>query len=106
MARVLRSILTGFFVIAVFYLIGGRDSITWIRAKWRAFQQPPTADQMRAPVDPVVPLRASLPPEAVHGKMWLSDPPRPVSIAIVLAGIMLTAAIAMYVTGRAPVRSG
>jgi hypothetical protein len=104
--RVLRPILIGFLVIAVFYLLGGRDSIVWIRARWRAFEQPPTADQMRLPADTVVPLRASLPREAVRGKMWLSDPPRPISIALVLSAIMLSALTAMYVTGRSPVRSG
>ena len=104
--RAVRPILIGFFAIAVFYLLGGRDSIAWIRARWRAFQQPPTADQMRAPVEPVAPLRASLPPEAVRGKMWLSEPPRPLSIALVLSAIMTIAVIAMYVTGRAAVRSG
>ena len=104
--RVLRPILIGFLAIALFYLLGGRSSIAWMRARWRAFQQPPTADQMRMPADTVVPLRASLPREAVRGKMWLSDPPRPISIAVVLTAILVAAVTAMYVTGRSPVRSG
>jgi hypothetical protein len=97
--RILRSILVGFLVIAIVYLLGGRESIAWIRARWRAFQQPPAAEQVRVPTD-TVPFRASLPREAVRGKMWLADPPRPASIALVLTAILLSAVAAMYVTGR------
>lgn len=84
----------------MFYMVGGAGLIRTVRARWRASLQPPTADQMRAPVDTVVPLRATLPAEAIRGKMWLSDPPRPTSIAVVLTMIVLTAVCAMYVTGR------
>jgi hypothetical protein len=98
--RALRRFLVAFFAIAVFYMIGGSDAIRWARARWRASLQPPSADDMRPPADPAVPLRATLPPEAVRGRMWLSDPPRPISIAVVLGSILLGAVIAMYVTGR------
>ena len=100
MTRALSSILIVFLAVAVFYLIGGRDALRWARDRWRASLQPPTAEQMRATPDTVVPLRATLPREAVRGKVWLSDPPRPLSIAVVLTAILGGALIAMYVTGR------
>jgi hypothetical protein len=100
MTRAARTILVGFLILAVFYLLGGRESIRYLRARWGAFQQPPTVDQLRAPVEPAIPLRATLPRNAVRGKMWLSDPPKPVSIAVVLAAILVTAVLAMYITGR------
>jgi hypothetical protein len=100
MKRLIRPILAVFVAVALFYMFGGSDAIRRLRSRWRAFQQPPTVEQMRAPVEPVVPLRAALPPDAVRGRMWLSDPPGRVSIAVVLAAILTTAVIAMYVTGR------
>ena len=100
MSNALSRALLAFLVVALFYLMGGADAIRWARDKWRTSLQPPTADQMRIPADTVVPLRASLPPQAVRGKMWLSDPPRPVSITIVLTAILCGAVIVMYMTGR------
>ena len=100
MRRVARQLLIGFVAVAAFYMMGGRDAIRWTRARWRASLQPPPADQLGVPADPAVPLRATLPPEAVRGKMWLSEPPRPLSIAIVITTIMVGAVIAMYYTGR------
>jgi hypothetical protein len=104
MRRLLRQTLIAFVVFAALYTLGGREVLQWARARWRASLLPPTADQMRMPADTLVPLRASLPPAAVRGKMWLSDPPRPISIAIVLTLILLGAVTAMYVTGK-PQRS-
>jgi hypothetical protein len=100
MSRALRQLLVAFVAFAAFYLLGGRDVIRWARARWRASLQPPTAEQLRAPVDTAIPLRATLPPEAVRGRMWLSEPPRPMSIAVVLSSIMIVAVVAMYYTGR------
>jgi hypothetical protein len=100
MKRLIRPILVTFVAVALFYMLGGSDGVRRIQGRWRAFQQPPTVEQMRVPVRPVVPLRAALPPEAVRGRMWLSDPPGRVSIAVVLAAILTAAGIAMYVTGR------
>ena len=100
MSRLVRQLLIAFVAIGLFYLLGGSDTVRRVRARWRAFQQPPTADQMRAPADTAVPLRATLPREAVRGKMWLSDPPRPASIAIVLTLILSGAVIAMLLTGK------
>ena len=77
MSRASRRILIVLVVIGAFYSFGGLDALRWARARWRASLQPPTADQLRAAPDTVVPLRASLPPSAVRGRMWLSDPPRP-----------------------------
>jgi hypothetical protein len=94
-----------FVAVALFYMLGGSDAIRRLRARWRAFQQPPAIEQMRAPVEPVAPLRATLPQEMVRGKMWLSDSPRPLSIAIVLTTIIMGAVGAMYVTGRPGRRS-
>ena len=105
MRRITRQLLIASTALAIFYMMGGSDAIRWARARWRASLQPPTADQLRAPVEPVVPLRATLPPEAVRGRMWLSDPPRPLTIAIVLTLILGGAVIAMYVTGRPAERS-
>jgi hypothetical protein len=99
-SRAFRHLLIAFVVVAVFYIAGGTEAIRWARARWRASLQPPTADQMRAPVDTLVPLHASLDRKVVGGKVWLSDPPRPVSIAIVLTTILLGAVAAMYVSGR------
>lgn len=99
-SRLPRQLLIAFVAVAVFYMVGGREAIRGMRARWRASLQPPTADQLRLPIDTAVPLRASLPPDAVRGRMWLSDPPRPVSIAVVLSSILLGAIIAMYATGR------
>src|ERR1700752_726800 len=100
MRRAARQLLIAFVVLAAFYMMGGSDAIRWARARWRASLQPQTADQLRAPADTAIPLRATLPPEAVRGKMWLSEPPRPVSIAIVLTSIIMSAVIAMYFSGR------
>jgi hypothetical protein len=99
-SRLPRQLLIAFVAVAVFYMAGGREAIRSARARWRTSLQPPTADQMRLPVDTAVPLRASLPPDAVQGRTWLSDPPRPLSIAVVLTSILLSAVIAMYATGR------
>lgn len=96
----MRQLLIAFVAVAIFYMIGGKDAIRWARARWRASLQPPTAEQMVVVADTGIPLRATLPPEVVRGKMWLSDPPRPASIAIVLTAIILGAVIAMYATGR------
>ena len=86
----------------LFYMVGGMDAYRWARARNRSALAPPTADQLarvRAePPPPAVPTR--LPPEAIRGKMWLSDPPRPGSIALVLTGIVLFTVAAMYYTGR------
>lgn len=101
MSRLIRQLLIAFVTVAAFYMLGGSDAIRWARARWRASLQPPTAEQMRVPSDTLIPLKAALPPEAVRGKMWLSEPPRPLSIAIVLTVILASAVIAMYVTGRA-----
>src|SRR6185369_7577216 len=97
MGRASRQILIALVVLTAFYLLGGIDGARSLRARWRAWQQPPTADQVRSPVDTLVPLRATLPP--VPGKMWLSEPPRPLAISIVLMSILVGAVIAMYVTG-------
>jgi hypothetical protein len=100
MHRVARQVMIAFVALAAFYMMGGGDAIRWARARWRASLQPPTADQLRLPADTAIPLRAALPPEAVRGKMWLSEPPRPTSIAIVLTSIIIGAVAAMYYTGR------
>lgn len=105
MRRLLRPTLYLFVAVALFHLAGGRAALRSARARWRLFQQPPTAEQMRVPVEPVVPLPASLPAQAVRGKMWLSEPPRPLSIAVVLSAILLGAVIAMFVTGRSERRA-
>jgi hypothetical protein len=100
MSRASRRILIALVVLGGFYSFGGLDAIRWARARWRASLQPPTPDQLRVATDTVVPLRASLPATAVRGKMWLSDPPRPVTIGVVLAAILAGAVIAMFITGR------
>jgi hypothetical protein len=100
MSRASRRILIVLVVIGAFYSFGGLDALRWARARWRASLQPPTADQLRAVPDTVVPLRAALPPAAVRSRMWLSDPPRPVTIGVVLTAILASAVIAMFVTGR------
>ena len=95
-----RSIYTGL-GLALFYMIGGLDAYRWARSRIRAALQPPTAEQLaRTTPEPPPPLRAALPPEAVRGKMWLSDPPRPASVAVVLTSIVFCTVLAMYVTGR------
>lgn len=87
-------------LVAFFFASGGSGAVRRLRTRWRAWLQPPTADQIqRAPAD-TAPLRATLPPEAVRGKMWLADPPRPVSVAIVLSAILAGALLTMYFTGR------
>jgi hypothetical protein len=99
MGRASRQILIALVLLSVFYMAGGIEAARSVRARWRAWQQPPTVEQVaRAPVDTLVPLRATLPP--VAGKMWLSEPPRPLTISIVLLTILLGAVIAMYVSGR------
>ena len=86
---------------AMFYMVGGMDAYRWARARIRAALQPPTAEQLaRTTPEPPVPLRATLPPEAVRGKMWLSEPPQPLSVAIVLASIVCCSVLGMYFTGR------
>src|SRR4051812_38451755 len=88
-------------IAGLFFAGGGGDAARRMRTRWRAWLQPPTADQMqRALPDTGTPLQAALPPEAVRGKMWLAEPPRPVSVAVVLASIMASALLAMYFTGR------
>ena len=100
MGRASRQILIALLALSAFYLLGGLEGARSLRARWRAWQQPPTVEQVaRAPVaDTLVPLRATLPP--VAGKMWLSEPPRPLTISIVLLTILLGAVVAMYVSGR------
>lgn len=100
MGRASRQILIALVLLSVFYMAGGLEAARSLRARWRAWQQPPAVEQVaRAPVvDTLVPLRATLPP--IAGKMWLSEPPRPLTISIVLLSILLGAVIAMYVSGR------
>jgi hypothetical protein len=99
MNRASRHILMALLVLSAFYMLGGIEGARSVRARWRAWQQPPAVtEQVRAPVDTLVPLRATLPP--VPGRMWLSEPPRPLTISIVLASILLSAVFAMYATGR------
>jgi hypothetical protein len=87
-------------LVAFFFASGGNSAVRSLRARWRAWLQPPTADQIqRAPAD-TAPLRATLPPEAVRGKMWLAEPPRPASIALALVSIVAGALLTMYFTGR------
>ena len=87
--------------LAFFYMVDGMDAYRWARARIRAALQPPTIQQLaRSTPEPPPPLRATLPPEAVRGKMWLSDPPRPTSVAIVLTSIVCCTVLAMYLTGR------
>jgi hypothetical protein len=101
MNRASRHILIALLALSAFYMFGGIEGARSLRARWRAWQQPPAVtEQVRAPVDTLVPLRATLPP--VQGKMWLSQPPRPLTISIVLTSILLGAVIAMYATGRPP----
>jgi hypothetical protein len=91
--------------LVLFYIVGGLDAYRWARMRIRVALQPPTAAQLaRTTPEPPPPLRAALPPEAVRGRMWLSDPPKPTSIAIVLSSIVLCTIGAMYVTGRPPRR--
>jgi hypothetical protein len=96
------AILAGLVVV---YFAGGDDALRWMRARWQAsLQPPPVVDQgPRLPEPP--PLPAALPREAVRGRLWLSDPPRPVTIAVVISGIMLGAIALMYFTGRPSRRS-
>ena len=104
-SRWLRRLAVAAFILGVVYLAGGSDGYRWLRARIRAALQPPTADQMqRAPVDTAVPLRATLPPEAVRGRMWLSDPPRPLAVAVVLTSIITSAFLMMFFTGRSAPR--
>ena len=86
--------------IAVFLAFGGIDLLKEAQARWRAYLQPPTVEQVQRAPDPPPALRAALPREAVRGKMWLSDPPRPVTVAIVLVSIVTGTLLAMYFTGR------
>ena len=88
--------------LALLYMVGGLDAYRWARARIRSALQPPTPEQMARVTPEPVPLRATLPPEAMRGKMWLSDPPRPTSVAIVLTLIVLCTVGAMYVTGKPP----
>jgi hypothetical protein len=98
MGRASRQLVVALVVLSAFYMLGGIDAARSLRARWRAWQQPPVAEQVRAPVDTLVPLRATLP--VVQGKMWLSEPPRPLTIGIVLSVIIAGAVIAMFATGR------
>jgi hypothetical protein len=85
----------------VLYLAGGVDGLRYIRARIKAAMEPPTADQMmRAPAEPPPSLPGGLPREAVRGKLWLSDPPRPVRVAIVIPSIVAATMLVMYFTGR------
>jgi hypothetical protein len=84
--------------VALFLAFGGLDFTRWAIARWRASLQPPTVEQIQRAVPDTVPLRASLPP--IRGKMWLSDPPRPLTVSVVLASILASTVLAMYVTGR------
>ena len=86
--------------VAAFVAFGGLDALRWAHARWRASLEPPTADQVQRALPEPAPLRASLSREAVRGKMWLSDPPRPATVAVVLASILAATVTAMFVTGR------
>jgi hypothetical protein len=101
MKRGARSGIIFLVVAGLFFAGGGAGVVGRARARWRAWLQPPTADQMRRVVpDTGTPPRSTLPREAVRGKMWLADPPRPVSVAVLLASIMAGTLLAMYYTGR------
>ena len=91
-------------VIALFLAFGGLDATRWAVARWRASLQPPTADQLQRAAPEPVPLRAAL-PERMRGKMWLSDPPRPAAVGIVLGSILISSVLAMYFTGRSTERT-
>ena len=98
MGRASRQLVVALVVLSAFYMLGGLDAARSLRARWRAWQQPPVVEQVRAPVETVVPLRAALPP--MKGRMWLSEPPRTLTIGILLVVIVAGAVVAMFVTGR------
>jgi hypothetical protein len=99
-ARSRNSIIVLLFI-GLFLGAGGSNGLRRVRARWRAWLQPPTADQMqRALPDTAAALPAALPRERVRGKMWLANPPRPVSVAVLLASIIGGTLLTMYFTGR------
>ena len=88
-------------MLALFLALGGLDALWWLGARWRTMMQPPpAAASIDGPVPDAEPLRAALPAERVRGRMWLAEPPRPFTVALVLAGIMTATVLAMFVTGR------
>jgi len=101
MKRGTRSSVIFLVVAGLFFAAGGGDAVRRGRARWRAWLQPPTTEQIQRVVpDTGAPPRATLTREAVHGKMWLADPPRPASVVVVLVSIIAATLAAMYFTGR------
>jgi hypothetical protein len=86
--------------VAAFVAFGGLDAFRWARARWRASLEPPTAEQVQRALPEPPPLRASLSREAARGKMWLSDPPRPATVSLVLTSILAGTVTLMFLTGR------
>lgn len=85
----------------ILYAVGGVGGIRQVRSRIRAWLEPPTVEQVqRAGPDTVISRAAAPLRETVRGKVWLSDPPSPASIAIVLAAILSSAMLLMYFTGR------
>jgi hypothetical protein len=107
MKRGARNSIIGLMIVGLFLGAGGTGAVRRMRLRWRAWLQPPTADQIqRAQPDPTPLPQSTLPRERVRGKMWLADPPRPVSVAVVLATIIAGALLTMYFTGRPGSPSG
>jgi hypothetical protein len=86
--------------VGAFLALGGLDALRWARVRWRASLEPPTADQVQRALPEPPPLRASLSREAARGKMWLSDPPRPATVSLVLVSILAATVTLMFLTGR------
>jgi RsiW-degrading membrane proteinase PrsW (M82 family) len=100
MTRRAVRLVAAFAAVAAFVAFGGLDALRWAHARWRASLEPPTVEQVQRALPEPTPLRASLSREAVRGKMWLSDPPRPMAVAVVLASILTGTVALMFVTGR------
>lgn len=96
------AILAGLVVV---YFAGGDDALRWMRTRWLASLQPPPIVEQGPRAPEPAQLPAALPRESVRGRLWLSDPPRPVTIAVVISAILSGAIALMYFTGRPPRRS-
>src|SRR5688500_1310259 len=88
-------------LLIVFYLVGGAGGIREVRSRIKRWREPPTTEQVQAPAPAPPPSQAAVRVRlAANRKLWLSDPPSKYAMGGALAGIILTAMVGMYYTGR------
>ena len=100
----LRPYLITFAVLFVLlYLIGGTSGLRTLRARYRAWTQPPTAAELARAGPDTLPTPPVTTTRFVNGKkVPLSDPATVGEAAKIIVAVLVIAVSLMFLTGRAP----